>query len=259
MNDTQSLATQTLATQTLVLQQVSLHPKIGIHPILENLSFEIRSTEIVALVGGVESGKTMLLRLLNRLQDPSQGQIYFNQHPLTAYPVVELRRKIVFVPSEPKLLGMTVRETIVTPLRLQKASPQTLQQALETWTTEFEIPLDWLDRTEVELSTAQRQRVAIARALTLRPSFLLLDEPIVHFDLDQAAQFRTQLQILSQSQGFGLVWATRHPEGIVPICNRMLHLHQGQLLLDQPAELTDWSELVQTLQAATAQEQSEWD
>ena len=93
----------------LRLAEVSLAGAFG-HTRLGPLSVDIRPGEFVGVVGPSGAGKTSLFRLLNRLQSPNSGQVFQNGAPLEALPVTQLRRQVVLMAQESRLLGMTVGE-----------------------------------------------------------------------------------------------------------------------------------------------------
>ncbi|HEY9805334.1 MAG TPA: ATP-binding cassette domain-containing protein, partial [Candidatus Obscuribacterales bacterium] len=113
------------------LQHVDLAASVGSHYLLQNISFEMFSGDRIALVGPSGAGKTSLLRLLNRLSEPTQGTIYFDQQEIRQIPVIQLRRQVVLVPQESKLLGMTVEAALTYPLTLQDLPRATITQRLQ--------------------------------------------------------------------------------------------------------------------------------
>ncbi|MDJ0671846.1 MAG: ATP-binding cassette domain-containing protein, partial [Microcystis sp. M53598_WE2] len=161
----------------LELQQVNLAIRRGSAYLLEDITFSIKQGEKLAIVGASGAGKTTLLRLLNLMQEPTTGNIYFQGKSIREIPVISLRQQIVLLPQESKLLGMTVRDALAYPLQLKKLTPAEINQRIDRWTSLLKIPEQWFERGELELSLGQRQLVAITRALLLEPSILLLDEP----------------------------------------------------------------------------------
>lgn len=243
-------------TELLRLQEVSLNPPLGGRSLLQNLSFSVQPGELITLVGPSGAGKTSLLRLLNRLTEVSQGQIYLEGQEIRQIPVLQLRRRVVLVLQESKLLGMTVRQAIAYPLTLAGLSRPIIDQRVLTWAEQLHIPTDWFDRTETQLSLGQRQRVAIARALALQPPLLLLDEPTAAQDVGNAEHLLNLFADLARSGqttvlmvNHQLEWARRSP-------TRLLYLKQGRLVHDLPAPQVDWqaiqADLVETERQAAA-------
>jgi D-methionine transport system ATP-binding protein len=148
-------------------------------PIFSEVSLAVRSGERLGLVGRSGSGKTALLRLLNRLIEPTQGKLYYQGKPYDQIPIAHLRRQILYVPQEPKLLKSTALEAIQYAMQLHGIQDDS---RLKHWCDRLELSQTVLTKSEVELSLGQKQWVAIARALVLETPILLLDEPTAAID-----------------------------------------------------------------------------
>jgi len=237
------------------LEQVSLAAPVGLHDLLQKISFEVFRGDRIALLGASGSGKTSLLRLLNRLEDPSEGTIYLEGQALHQIPVRRLRQQVMLVPQEPKLLGMTVQTALAYPLVLQGVPQSTLEQRLQRWMEQLSIPQDWLERNELQLSLGERQRVAIARALLAEPKLLLLDEPTSALDFGRA---EAMLQVLRQSGDLTVMMATHQLDLAQRFCNRVLLLREGKLVQDVAEKSLDWQQLRQTFRLQEQLNASEW-
>lgn len=229
------------------------------HSLLKQISFQVNTGDRLVIVGPSGAGKTLLLRLLNRLSEPTSGVIYLGDQPYQRIPVMQLRQHVVLVLQESKLLGMTVRQALEYPLTLRRLDPSVIQQRVAEWLDRLRIPADWLDRRELQLSVGQRQWVAIARALVTQPRVLLLDEPTSALDVGRSHQI---LQILSELTATGelSVLMTNHQlQFAQSFGTRVLHLEAGTLLQDVSAAQMDWETLEQNLVQAEAQQIQEWD
>jgi D-methionine transport system ATP-binding protein len=243
----------------LRLQQVSLVAGVGSHYLLQDVSCEVFRGDRIAIIGPSGAGKTSLLKLLNRLSEITQGQIYFGDREIRQIPVLQLRQRITLVLQESKLLGMTVREALVYPLRLRGVERSLVQQRLEEWTERLHIPLEWLDRTELQLSVGQRQLVAIARALIVQPEVLLLDEPTSALDAGRAAHVVGVLANWAESSQTSILMVNHQLELAEQFCNRVLYLHKGKLTEDLSVAKVNWEHLKQTLIKAEAEIAQEWE
>lgn len=243
----------------LRLQQVSLVAGIGSHYLLQDISCEILRGDRIALVGPSGAGKTSLLRLLNRLSEITQGQIYLGDREIRQIPVLQLRQQIMLVLQESKLLGMTVREALMYPLRLRGLERSLMQQRLDEWTERLHIPLEWLDRTELQLSVGQRQLVAIARAMVAQPEVLLLDEPTSALDAGRAAHVANVLTNWAKSSQTTILMVNHQLELAEQFCTRVLYLQQGKLAQDLNAKEANWNDLRQALINAEAEMAQEWE
>ncbi len=213
----------------LQLSDVGLSDPLGRHQLLENISFTVNKGDRLAIVGPSGSGKTTLLRLINRLLDPTTGLILFESQPLKQFQVIPLRQKIVLVPQEPKLLGMTVEETLVYPLKLQKLSTTEINQRGKYWRSQLSIPDDWLERNELQLSLGQRQLITIVRGLMMQPTLLLLDEPTSALDRDKALQLIEVLQTITTNTKITVLMVNHQLELVEKFTTQVLKLNQGKL------------------------------
>ncbi len=258
------------AKATLRLEQVNLFTKLKTqlsgnqqgYPILQDISLEVfqgdgsanACGERIAIVGPVGAGKTSLLRLLNRLIEPTSGKIYLENQEYRQIPVIQLRQTLVLVLQESKLLGMTVGQALAYPLVLRGLSKQTIEQRVSQWTEQLHIPSEWLGRTEVQLSAGQRQLIAIARALVIQPKILLLDEPTSALDAGTASHLMQVLTQLSQTHQTTILMVNHQLELAQMFCTQLLHLQQGQLLANQKVSEINWVELRESLIQAEAQD-----
>ncbi|NEO18861.1 MULTISPECIES: ATP-binding cassette domain-containing protein [unclassified Moorena] len=254
----------------LQLKQVSLtlstRSKAAGIPILTDISFEVSPCDRISVIGPSGAGKTSLLRLLNRLSESTQGNIYLDNQNIRNIPVLELRRQVMLVPQEPKLLGMTVQEALAYPLVLQQlpkkaigrrpryANAQRTQEIRER----LRIPAEWLERTELQLSLGQRQLVAIARALVVKPRIVLLDEPTSALDAGIASQVIRVFTDLAQKEQITILMVNHQLDMAELFCNRVLYLQDTQLLQDSPAEQINWQQLRERLVQAEAKASQEW-
>lgn len=152
----------------------------GDAPILSDITVTFPGGRCAAVVGPSGTGKTTLLRLLNRLDEPSGGRILLDDVPITRLHAPDLRRRVGLVPQRPTLLADTVADEI----RVGRAD--LASDRLDTLLARVGLP-DFRDRRCLELSGGQAQRVCLARALAVEPEVLLLDEPTSALDAESAA------------------------------------------------------------------------
>ena len=165
----------------------------------------------------------------------------------------------MLVSQQPQLLGMSVREALAYPLQLQLLDSIEIKQRMISITEQFEIPTDWFDRTERQLSAGQKQIVSIARGAITQPKVLLLDEPTANLDPTISAQLLTTISDLCRSLQMGLVVVNHQLELAAQFSDRLLYLHDGKLLIDRPSISVDWQNLQQQLREAEDRSISEWD
>lgn len=220
-------------------------------PLLEAISLTVNVGDRLAVLGPSGAGKTTLLRLLAGLHPLGTGQMTLAGQDWQAIAPERWRRQLVWVPSEPRLLGMSVAKAIAYPLQLQGCSVAEMRSRLEAVCRQFRIPPDWGDRTAGELSTGQRQRVALARAAMLQPQVLLLDEPTATFDPGTARQLQEPLQAAAAA----LVVASHDCDWVREFCTHAAYLEDGKLQWLQAITAVDWD----ALQARLATVAEEWD
>lgn len=240
----------------LQLERVSLTDSRGLHHLLQDISWEIGSGDRWGVIGPSGAGKTSLLRLLNRLSDPSSGSIFLEGQLLQTLASVGVRRRVMLVPQEPRLLGMTVRETLAYPLKLRGTPVASLQDWLAKTIQQFDIPQEWLDRTEQQLSVGQRQWVSLARAWGSQPEVLLLDEPTSALDAGRIEQLVAVLRQLPQTT---VILVSHQLEVVQQVCDRVLYLDKGRVVYDLQGAEINWEQLRATFQQQASQLASEWD
>lgn len=246
----------------LKLEQVNFSAKLNTkahkslpgYTILQDISFEVIEGQRIGIVGATGAGKTFLLRLLNRLSEPTSGKIYFENRDYTQIPVLKLRQQIVLVPQESKLLGMTVLDALSYPLVLRGLPKQEIQQRVNLWVEQFQIPDDWLLRSELQLSAGQKQMVALVRALLTQPKILLLDEPTSALDIGTAQRLLQILFQLSETQNTTVIMVNHQLDLVKDFANRVLHLSQGGLVGNSAIAQTDWTTLKNNITLAEAKD-----
>ena len=242
----------------LRLEGVNLQATVGYDFLLQNISCDIIQGSKIGIVGASGAGKTSLLKLLNRLASPSQGNIYIKSLPAKSFTSTQIRQLVVLAPQEPKLLGMKVIDALRYPLTLQQLSESEIKQRIDTWIDLLNIQSQWLNKTELQLSLGQRQLVTIARSLVMQPEVLLLDEPTSALDVGTATHVLEVLEKLNQSQGLTIVMVNHQLELIKDFCDRLLFLEQGELKADLLANDTNWQMIQEKLMRSHSEQEQEW-
>ncbi len=201
-----------------------------------DISLEVRAGELVVLLGPAGCGKSTILRMLNRLTEPSKGRILIGGEDVTGRNPVELRRHLGYVTSKAGLFPhQSIRANAGTvPRLLGWKRKMALARADELLDLVGLDPSRYGDRYPHELSGDQRQRAAVARALAADPLVLLMDEPF-----PAAGPFRDEFRELQATLRTTVVLATRDLDGAVRLGDRIAVLGEGGLLQQyaRPAEL----------------------
>lgn len=183
--------------------------------ILKIDDLRISACMVTCLTGESGAGKTSLLRLLNRMDDPDSGSIYYQDQLLDEFNPIELRRKVTMLSQSPFTLPGTIEENLQIGLELterEKKDKAELVKALET--VQLQKPLD---EGAENLSGGEKQRLALARLLLLKPEVYLLDEPTSA--LDEEAELTVMSRFLEEvKRGKGTVIMITHSKQLAEIC-----------------------------------------
>ena len=198
---------------------------------LHEVSLDIHSGELIALLGPSGSGKTTLLRLIAGLERPTAGRIFFGAEDASEKTVQA--RNIGFVFQHYALFRhMTILENVAFGLRVRPrasrpADSEIRRRALELLEL---VQLAGLDkRYPSQLSGGQRQRVALARALAIEPRVLLLDEPFGALDAQVRRELRKWLRDIHDRTGHTTVFVTHDQEEALELADRLCVMSQGRI------------------------------
>ena len=193
---------------------------------------DVERGSALTLVGPSGSGKSSLLRCLNRLEEPTAGVVRFCGRPIIQLDPRELRRRAALVQQAPVLFEGTVRDNLMVhaPSAALDASGSRLREAL----TEVGLDLALLERDAVMLSGGERQRVTIARALLRDPQVLLLDEPTSALDPPNAMLVVETICRLRDTRGLTIVAVTHTPELVRRLGGALLYLVKGRVQAYEP-------------------------
>ena len=248
-----------MSSPILRLERVSLAASIGADYLLQDISFIVNKGDKIAIVGASGSGKTSLLRLLNRLSSPVTGEIFLKETNYKTHNIISLRKQIMLIPQEPKLLGMTGKDALIYPLKLQQLPSTVIKERLIKWCDALQIPQSWLERNELQLSLGQRQLITIARGLMLEPSILLLDEPTSALDREKSDRLFDLLNRLNQRDGTTILIVNHQLELVRSFSDRIFYLSSGTLLSDTVATTDNWHQIEQKLQQESQTIEREWE
>jgi len=197
--------------------------------VLKNINVEIKSHEVFTVVGPSGSGKSTLLRLLNRLEDFSDGSIFLDGQNIKEMDVISLRRKVGLVFQVPILFDDTVERNILFSLRVRKEIPPLAGEGVaEKYINLVGLDRNLLRRNSNELSVGQKQRISIARALTSNPEVLLMDEPTSALDPTATNNIENLVLDLKSKMGLTIVFVTHDIEQAKRVGERGMVLVNGE-------------------------------
>jgi putative ABC transport system ATP-binding protein len=158
-------------------------------PLFEDVNLQLAPGRFYLVKGPSGSGKSSLLRLINRLEEPTSGRMLYQGRPYADYSAPLLRRGILYLQQTPTAVDASVRENLTLAFRL-KANQDLVRPGddhLRTMLDRFLLDGVGLDENALALSVGQLQRVCLIRSLLLSPDVILLDEPTSALDEDSAA------------------------------------------------------------------------
>ena len=220
----------------------NIHKNFGSFKALDNVSLDIHSGELVALLGPSGCGKTTLLRIIAGLETADQGSIHFSGEETTHVHVRE--RQVGFVFQHYALFRhMTVFENVAFGLRMKPRGQRPSEAQIQTKVHDLLklVQLDWLsDRYPSQLSGGQRQRIALARALAVEPKVLLLDEPFGALDAKVRKELRRWLRRLHEELNVTSIFVTHDQEEALEVSDRVVLMNQGRIeQVGSPQEVWD--------------------
>ena len=222
-----------------LLKTVSLRKEYDGHPVLKDINLQINSGEVFALIGPTGAGKTTLLRLLDLLEMPASGKIYFEDLEVTRSGKyrLETRRRMSFVQQKPMVFTMSVYDNVACGLRWRREKKDTIRKKVDN-ALELVNLAEYRNRNAKTLSGGETQQVAIARALVTEPEVLFLDEPTANLDPVSASQVEKALSNIINEQRVTVVMATHDMSQGQRIASRIGVLIDGEILqTGSPSEI----------------------
>ncbi|MBN1689997.1 MAG: ABC transporter ATP-binding protein [Dehalococcoidia bacterium] len=215
----------------VVLKTVDLEQRIGAAVLLNKVSLSVEKGEIFAVIGPTGAGKTTLLRLINLLDRPTAGDIYFDGQKITdpSCDVVKVRRRMAMVFQKPAVFNNKVYENVAYPLKVRgthgKTERSDVYQLLET------IGLGGYARRKARtLSGGEAQRVALARAVVTKPDLLLLDEPTANLDPVNVKMIEGLVMQFNRERGLTVIMSTHDMQQAHRVAGRIGVLMNGRLV-----------------------------
>ncbi len=204
-----------------------LHVSLGGSTILKGIDLDIVDGELLVLLGPSGCGKTTLLNTINGLLTPEQGSVVVHGADVTH--VSSNNRDMVFVFQSYALFPhMNVFRNVAFGLRMRKVPKAEIQQRVQEILGVVHLD-SYGDRRVGELSGGQQQRVALARALVLRPSLLLMDEPLSNLDAKLRAALRVEIAQIQREVGITTIFVSHDQVEAMTIADRIVLMDDGRL------------------------------
>jgi len=209
-------------------------------PGLKPTTLTIENGKFITVLGSSGSGKTTLLKLINRLHEPSSGEIRIQGRNIATTSAIELRRHIGYVIQQVGLFPhMTVEQNIaIVPEILGWTKRQIVQRVDELLTLVELSPHEFRKRYPGQLSGGQQQRVGLARALAGDPSILLMDEPFGAIDTLTRSKLQMELLEIQRKLKKTIIFVTHDISEALKLGDQVIVMHNGQVQqYDTPAKL----------------------
>lgn len=202
----------------------------GKHQVLDDVSLEVRSGEIVGLLGESGSGKTTLGSILTGLVTPTAGEITYKQQKIVRPFKGETRKKIQVLFQHPEVSfnpKLTLEQSLkeIYTLHHLPFSKENLRNLMMP----FDICEDYLKRYPSQLSGGELQRIALARLLLVEPEFIVLDEPTSMLDVISQAHIIRMLMELREQKNIAYVFITHDEQLCEYVSDRIVRLEKGKL------------------------------
>ncbi|MBD5560259.1 MAG: ATP-binding cassette domain-containing protein [Clostridia bacterium] len=212
---------------------------------VHNFNLVCESHETTVLVGTSGSGKTTVMRMVNRMVDPTCGQVIWDGVDVATMDAVKLRRSIGYVIQEGGLFPhWTVAENIATVLRLEETPKGKVREAVFDLMDRTGLPRTFADRYPGQLSGGQRQRVGVARALANKPLLMLMDEPFGALDPLVRRDLQNEMIRIRDEFGVTILLVTHDMSEAMRLGQKVVVMQEGgdivqagrpQEILERPA------------------------
>ena len=221
-----------------LIQVVDLSHRYGEREVLQGLSLSVGKGEVFTLIGPTGAGKTTLLRIIDLLEVPGAGEIYFDGKciPRLGKQRLEIRRRMSFIHQKPQVFNLSVYDNVACGLRWRgenrNRTAEKVDRILEMVGLE-----GYENRNARTLSGGEAQRVALARSLVLEPEVLLLDEPTANLDPVSTAKIEQLISYIARQRNTTMIMATHDMSQGQQLADRIGVLLAGRLV--QTGNATD--------------------
>lgn len=199
--------------------------------VLDNITFEIESGELVCLIGESGCGKTTTLKMINKLIEPTSGEITINKKNIKKIDDISLRRKMGYVIQQTGLFThMSIRENIEIIAKIEKMPFEKREKRVKEMMDMVGLEESLLDRYPNELSGGQLQRIGIARAFMTDPNIILMDEPFSALDPMSKTALQDELLKLQKKFHKTIVFVTHDMDEAIKIADKIAIMEAGKLI-----------------------------
>lgn len=198
---------------------------------VDSLNLTFNDGEFIVFIGTSGSGKTTSMRMINRMIEPTSGEILINGKNSKDMNAVELRRQIGYVIQQIGLMPhMTIFDNIVMVPKLLKWPAEKQRKIAEELIQKVDLPLDFLERYPSELSGGQQQRIGVIRALAADQDIILMDEPFGALDPITRDSLQETLKELQRELGKTVIFVTHDMDEALKLADRIVIMQDGKVV-----------------------------
>lgn len=208
------------------LEAKDIVKRYGDYTALNGVNIQVSQGTIYGLLGPNGAGKSSLIRIINRITAPDEGQVFFNGKPSTPEDIFN----IGYLPEERGLYKkMKVGEQIIFLARLRGLSKEDAYKKMRYWLQKFNID-HWEDKKIEELSKGMAQKVQFIATVIHDPDLYILDEPFSGFDPVNAELLKNEILEL-KAKGKTIILSTHNMESVESLCDEISLIHKSQVML----------------------------
>ena len=213
-----------------IIQIKNLKKEFGKNKVLRGINFELNKGEKVVILGASGSGKSTFLRCINRMEEPTSGEIYFGDTLITDKNIQKMRQNIGMVFQHFNLINnLTVMQNLIlAPVKLKLMDEETAEKRARGLLKHIGL-LSKADAFPASLSGGQKQRVAIIRAMMMNPKVLLFDEPTSALDPESIGDVLSLIREVAEA-GMTIMIVTHEMNFAKEIATRVIFLDQGKII-----------------------------
>ncbi len=209
------------------LEANHIRKRYAAHTALDDVSISVQQGRVFGLLGPNGAGKTSLIRIINRITAPDEGEVLFDGRPMQAEDV----RRIGYLPEERGLYPkMKVGEQAIYLARLKGVSKHEARQRLTAWFEKFDI-MPWWEKKVEELSKGMQQKVQFVCTVIHEPELLIFDEPFSGFDPVNADLLKREILELAQ-KGRTVIFSTHNMQSVEEVCDDFALINKSHVVLN---------------------------
>ena len=226
-------------TFAIVAEDVSKQFPNAASPSVDRCAFSVEQGQFIVLLGPSGCGKTTLLKMINRLYEPTGGRLLVNGSDVSQVPVTALRRQIGYVIQQTGLFPhMRIEDNIAVVPRLLGWKQERINPRIDELLDLIGLPRDYRKRFPRQLSGGEQQRVGIARALAADPEIMLMDEPFGAIDAITRTRLQDELLSIQRKLRKTIMFVTHDVDEALRLADKIIVMRKGHIIqFDTPLKI----------------------